>query len=258
MPEHRPVIAPVSDYVLVIPAYNEAATIRTIASAALQFVHQVIVVDDGSSDNTAGCLDGLPVKILRHSHNRGKALSLRHGFAKALENSITGIVTMDGDGQHNPADIPRLLAAAQRHPDRLIIGARLWNKSAIPPARYRANRFANFWIGWASGQYLEDSQSGLRIYPAELLRKLGAISLTTKSFVLESEILIEAARLGYSSVSVKVSTAYPQTARPSHFRPVRDIALITLMVAGKLLARGMYLRGLWRSLQARPALTDRE
>jgi glycosyltransferase involved in cell wall biosynthesis len=249
MPNNRPATTPTRDYALVIPAYNEAATIRAIASAALEFVQQIIVVDDGSDDGTVTCLQGLPLTIRQHPYNKGKAMSLKYGFEQVLTCPLKGVITMDGDGQHTPDDIPRLLAAASQYPDRLIIGARLWNKAAIPLARYRANRFANFWIGWASGQYLEDSQSGFRIYPVDLLRKLRIKSLTEKSFVLESEILIEAARLGYSCVSVRVSTAYPQTARRSHFRPVRDIALITCMVARKLFGRGMYLPGLWRSLR---------
>ena len=101
---------------------------------------------------------------------------------------------MDGDGQHDPADLPRLLIAAENRPDRQVIGSRLWNRDEIPKAHYRANRFANFWIAWASGQAIEDSQSGFRVYPAQLIRLCRFKLRRDQSFVFESEISIEAAR----------------------------------------------------------------
>jgi len=155
---------------------------------------------------------------------------------------------MDGDGQHRAEDIPMLLEAARRFPDRLVIGSRLWNKAVIPKARYRANRFANFWIAWASGQPIEDSQSGFRVYPAQLIRKARIEVGRQQGFVFESEIVIEAARLAFYVLPVPVRAIYGENARPSHFRPILDIARITRMVAWTLISRGLYLQGLWRSL----------
>lgn len=236
------------NYVALIPAYNEAATIRDVAERCLRQLDTLIVVDDGSADGTADRLAGLPVTVLRHGRNQGKAASLWDGFRHALELGADGVITLDGDGQHAPEEIAKLLETAARHPDSLIIGSRLWDKAAFPPARYRANRFANFWIGWASGQRLEDSQSGFRLYPATLLRRLLARGHHAAGFVFESEVIIDAARLGHRCFPARISAIYRNDARASHFHPARDIARIVLMVAGKLLARGLDPAGLVRSL----------
>jgi glycosyltransferase involved in cell wall biosynthesis len=236
------------EYVLVIPAYNESSTIRKVVQGALRYFGTVIVVDDGSSDDTAEKLSNLPVTLLHHPENMGKAASLWNGMQMALNLGAKGIVTMDGDGQHDPADLPRLLMAAQTHPDRLVIGSRLWNRDVIPRARYRANRFANFWIAWASGQAVEDSQSGFRVYPAQLIQLCRFELSRDRSFVFESEIIIEAARHKFLCAFLPVQTTYRENARPSHFHPVKDIVRITRMVAWRLFIRGFFLPGLWRSL----------
>ena len=241
-------------YVLVIPAYNESATIREVVQGALRHIGTVIVVDDGSSDGTVDKLSNLPVTLLRHHENLGEAASLWTGMQAALSLGAKGIVTMDGDGQHDPADLPGLLKATQTHPDRLVIGSRLWNRDVIPKARYRANRFANFWIAWASGQAIEDSQSGFRVYPSQLVRLCRFELSRNRSFVFESEFIIEAARHRFLCTFVPVQTTYPENARPSHFHPVKDIARITRMVAWSLFIRGFFLPGLWRSLSGSQSL----
>lgn len=244
------------DYWAVIPVYDEAPTIREVALRALRALPRVIVVDDGSCDGTAEALTGLPVVLLRNRRNRGKAMSLWRGFRYALSRGARGVVTLDGDGQHAPDDITRLLAAARRMPGQLLIGARSRHARRRAPlrgrARYYANRFADFWISWAAGYPIVDSQSGLRFYPRELLGKVKVRHGKTRSFVFESEVLIEGACLGFEARAVPV-TARPRLGpRPSHFRPLVDIARITRMVAGRLLARRLYLGGLYRSLR-RPA-----
>ena len=114
-----------SRYVAVIPARNEAATIARVAAGALAGVATVIVVDDGSTDGTHGELEGLPVTLLRNEHNLGKGASLWRGMQHALALGAEGVVTLDGDGQHAPEDISRLLRAARAHPQDIVIGARL-------------------------------------------------------------------------------------------------------------------------------------
>lgn len=247
-----------NDYVLVIPAHNESATIREVAECALQYFCTVIVVDDGSNDSTVDKLLNLPVTLLRHTENLGKAASLWTGMQAALKLGAKGIVTMDGDGQHDPADLPRLLMVAEANPDKLVIGSRLWNRDVIPKSRYRANCFANFWIAWASGQAVDDSQSGLRVYPTQLIRLCRLEMSRDRSFVFESEIIIEAARHKFLCVFLPVQAIYPENARPSHFRPVKDIANITLMVAWRLFSRGFFLPGLWRSLSWDQSLKPRK
>jgi len=233
----------------VIPAFNEVRTVREVAERTLKVVPLVVIVDDGSTDGTAAALDGLPLTLIRNERNLGKAGSLARGATHAIARGVDAIVTLDADGQHRPEDIPRLVEAYHRDPSSLIVGSRLHDRNGIPRDRYLANRFANFWIAWAAGQPIADSQSGFRIYPAGLLITLAGLAERDSGFVFESEILIEAGRRGVRITGVPVSAAYPDRARRSHFRPVLDIARITRMVAWKLLARGLYLPGLIRSLR---------
>lgn len=230
---------------IVIPAYNEEATIFDVVQAALKQSEKVIVVDDGSVDKTIEKLEGLPVTLIRHEENKGKAASLWDGFMAALETGIDAIITIDGDGQHAAEDIPLLLEKAAEFPNDIIIGARLADKSAIPAKRYYANKIANFWVGWAAGYAIADSQSGFRLYPKILFENL-KIS-TEYGFVFESEILIKAAQLGVYSHPVKIPAVYKKGARPSHFRGVHDITLITKMVWKSLHTRWFFLSGLYYS-----------
>lgn len=238
-------------YAVVIPAYNEAATIRDVAARALQQCPRVIVVDDGSSDGTAAALAGLAVQLLRNDTNLGKAAALWRGAEAALALGAERVVTLDGDGQHDPADIPRLVRAADAHPRSIVIGARLADPAVIPRSRYVANRIAAFWVSWACGQRLSDSQSGFRVYPAELFRRLRVPHGRARGFVFESEILIEAACLGFRCEFVPIAAIYRPGARASHFRPVLDVARITRMIAWKLLSRGLYPLGFYRAFIGR-------
>ena len=231
---------------VVIPAYNEVASIRDVASRALAQTSLVVIVDDGSEDGTAQTLSDLPVVVLRNPLNLGKGASLMRGLRYSLERGVAAAITLDGDGQHSPEDIPRLLTKAEHCPAHIVIGARLQDKAAIPSRRYYANKVANFWISWAAGYAIEDSQSGFRLYPASLLRQPRIASIKARRFEFESEVLIEAARLGFHSTAVPIAAVYGSQGRDSHFRPVVDIARITRMVAWKLLSRGLYLPGLYR------------
>jgi hypothetical protein len=141
------------------------------------------------------------------------------------------------------------LWAWRRHPDRLVIGSRLHDRSQFPPARYRANRFACFWISWAAGHPIADSQSGFRVYSAGVMGLALNGSVRGSRFTFESEILIEAADHDHLTLAVAIPGRYPANARRSHFRPVVDIAKIVVMVATRLLKKGMYPMGLWRSLR---------
>ena len=235
-------------YWVVIPAYDEAATVRDIAIRARQQCANVIVVDDGSTDGTAQALCGLDVTVLRNEENRGKAGSLLRGFNHALARGAIGVVTLDADGQHIPEEIPLFVNVSLRDPSVFLVGARRRDQRKASIWRYIANRIADFWIGWAAGQWVEDSQSGFRLYPVGLLRSVSIGHDRERSFVFESEILIEAARRGIPCRHVLIKTSQRVGPRPSHFRPVSDIVRITLMVAGKILARGLYPQGLYRSL----------
>lgn len=226
-----------SGYVALIPAYDEAATIRGVAERTLRQVGALIVVDDGSSDGTAAALEGLPLELLRNPANLGKGASLWRGMQRALERGARAVITLDGDGQHRPEDIPALLAAHRERPEAIVIGSRRHLRDEVPRLRYGANRFADFWIGLAAGQRFADSQSGFRVYPRRLLREAVVEHGASARFAFESEILIEAGRLGIESVAVPVTVAYRGLARASHFANVADVARIGRVIARRLFAR---------------------
>ncbi|MBW9258254.1 MAG: glycosyltransferase family 2 protein [Candidatus Thiodiazotropha sp. (ex. Lucinisca nassula)] len=233
---------------VVIPVYNESATIRDVATAVLQQTENVIIVDDGSSDDSQSQLEGLNVHLLRHEQNQGKATALQSGFDHAIKLNAQMIITLDGDGQHNPAEIPRLISAAQANPNSIIIAARLKQRHNAPKLRLFANRFADFWVSWAAGYPVTDSQSGFRLYPFELVRDVRLNTSKEKGFVFESEIVIEAARHSFYSVSVPVESIYHVGRRQSHYKPWTDTWRIVRMIAWRLIKRGLYLQGLFRSL----------
>ncbi len=243
---------------VVIPAFNEALRIREVVQGALAQMPQVIVVDDGSEDATVAQLEGLPVTLLRHPRRRGKGAALRSGFAEAMRRGCAGVLTMDGDGQHDPADLPRLLQAAIRHPRCIVIGARLRQRAQQPRHRRMANAFGDWGIGWACGFRIADSQSGQRYYPADVCR-LGDIP--GEDFVFEAQLLISAAReLGLGVVSVPIETRYGQAAakaqfRRSHFRPLRDLYRITSHVVGQVIAYG-HVGARYRLTRDTPARID--
>ena len=236
---------------VVVPAFDEAATIAAIVRDCRARAEGVIVVDDGSTDNTARIAAEAGAIVLRQRANRGKGASLRRGMAAALARGAALVVTMDGDGQHRPADLPALLARARAASDRIVIGSRRADRANAPRARALANRIADFWVSWAARHPVEDSQSGFRVYPAAALRTLSGPPMAS-GFAFESEMLIEAGRRGFATVAVPIPAIYGSNLRrPSHFRPVRDVTRIVLLVGGKLLRRGMDPLGLWLSLRRR-------
>jgi glycosyltransferase involved in cell wall biosynthesis len=238
---------------VVIPAYNEGATVRDVAARARRYCTNVIVVDDGSTDETAETLTGLDITLLRNEQNRGKADSLWRGFQQALVGGAAAVITLDADGQHAPEEIPSFITAALHDPEAFLIGARRVEQRKACSTRYVANRVADFWISWAAGRPIEDSQSGFRLYPARFLRNMAVKHGLNQSFVFESEVLIEAGRGGVQCLHIPVNFTPRTGPRASHFRPVLDIARIARMVAWKILQRGLYLRGLLASIRSSPA-----
>ncbi|MFC1748065.1 glycosyltransferase family 2 protein [Pseudomonadota bacterium] len=241
-----------SKTVVVIPAYNEAKTIVDVALRVLAQQLTLIVVDDASEDGTSECLADMGVTVLRNEQNLGKGGSLWRGMQFALELGADVVITLDGDGQHRPEDIPLVLNAADAYPETIIIAARKLNNEQAPKARKAANNIADFWISWAAGYPISDSQSGFRLYPAKLIRSVSINTSTERGFVFESEILIKAVASDIFSHAVAIPSIYEKGARPSHFRPVRDIVNITLMVAAHLIRHGLAPLRLLRSLRLLP------
>ena len=241
---------------LVIPALNEALRIREVVQAALRECPTVIVVDDGSDDGTAEAIADLPATVLRHATRQGKGAALRDGFAEALRRGCDGVLTMDGDGQHRAEDIPRLLQAGKLHPGWIVIGARLRRRANQPLHRRLANAFGDWGVAWGTGYQIADSQSGQRLYPADVCR-LACSGIPGEDFVFEAQLLMSAAQtLGTRCVSVPIEARYNHihgapTFRPSHFRPLRDLWRITRHIVLQCLRRGD-LRHVHRQVRAHP------
>ena len=243
------------DSFVVIPALNEERAIRAVVQEALSYCKHVIVIDDGSTDGAIAALSHLPIELIRHTSPTGKARALLDGFRLALQRGASGVLTMDGDGQHAAADLPRLLAAATQYPNHIVIGARLLSREVAPGKNKFGNQQADFWVSWACGQRVVDSQSGQRFYPRSAIEV--ALKLTDGGFVFESEILIEAARLGIRTVSVPIEARYDENRRASHFRPVRDVTRITRMIAWRLIRGGFMPVNYWRAQRQPPIIVDK-
>lgn len=246
---------------IVIPALNEALRIRDVVQGALAHCPHVIVIDDGSDDGTCERIADLPVTVLRHAQRKGKGASLRDGFREALRQGRSGVLTMDGDGQHAAEDIPRLLDAAARYPGHIVIGARMRKRANQPTYRRLANEFGDWGIAWGTGYQIVDSQSGQRYYPAEVC---ALESVPGEDFVFEAQILISASQhLGTRCVSVPIESRYrrpdadPQDHgsqfRASHFRPLRDFSRITWHIVAQFF-RPLAMPAIYRRIRANPPL----
>jgi glycosyltransferase involved in cell wall biosynthesis len=209
-----------SSSVAVIPVHNEAATIRDIVVAARQYV-PVIVVDDASDDGSGRLAAVSGATVLTLPGRRGKGAALRRGFAEAIRRGVDTVVTLDGDAQHDPRDMPRLLAASRQWPGSIVIGGRLEDRAGIPRHRFYAIRVVSAWLNWLGDCQVRDTQSGYRVYPAALLR---AVSLRHGGFLLESEILLKARLMGFGIHELPIRAVY-RPGQKSRYRPLRDGAL---------------------------------
>lgn len=209
--------------VALIPAYQCARTIGRVVRGCREHLERIIVVDDGSTDGTAQAALAAGAHVLSLPRNCGKGTALSHGFAAALAMKPAAIALLDGDGQHDPADLPRLIQAFTAGSGDLIVGSRMADWGQIPRARFLTNFIGSRILSWMTGLELEDSQSGYRLISAPLLERLG---LDARGYAIESEMLIKAARLGARVAHVPVATIYDGA--PSHFQPIRDTARICL------------------------------
>jgi len=214
-------------YCVIIPTYNNSGTVADVVERALKACPNVIVVNDGSTDNTSAVLCGLDVVTLSHEHNMGKGEALKTGLFYAIDNGYTHAITLDSDGQHFPEDIPALMEASREHPDRLIVGCRNLTSENMPRQNTFANRFSNFWFRLQTAQKLDDTQSGFRIYPLSALRGMRCI---TSKYEAELELLVYSAWHGVTVQGVPVRVWYaPDGERVSHFRPFWDFFRITIL-----------------------------
>jgi len=226
-----------SECLIAIPVFNEAVTIGDIVERA-RLHGPVLVVDDGSTDRSAAVAAAAGAEVVSLGRRRGKGAALRHAFAEGLRRGVEWVVTLDGDGQHDPEDIPRLLKAAVEEPGALVIGGRLGGLTeepgrVMPAARLAALRVAGFFIDWLGGVPLVDTQSGFRVYPASLL---AATAPRHGGFVLESEVLLLAAARGVRILEIPITPIHFEDRR-SRFRPGRDGLAVGTFLAGRIVAR---------------------
>jgi uncharacterized protein (DUF2062 family) len=214
---------------IIIPCFDHPTTVATVAQSAQKFC-PVFVVDDGSTPpvpELPGCT------IVRLEKNSGKGAALLAGFQRADELGFTHAITMDADGQHFAEDLPKFLAVATAQPDALAVGVRDFFAAGCPTHRRRSNAVSTFWFRVETGVRLGDTQCGFRGYPLALTRQL-----KTKSsrYAFELEFMVRASWTGTPIVAVPVKCTYaPDQLRLSHFRPVHDLAHITLMNIGLVL-----------------------
>lgn len=216
-----------------IPALDCEATIAEVVRGVRARVPRVLVVDDGSTDRTEERAKEAGADVVRHPVNRGKGAALRTGLQILSDRGATHTVTLDGDGQHLPEEIPALLRASAAEPGALILGARPLDPEHVDPLRLFGNRFANRWVEIACGASLPDTQSGLRVYP---LRETLALRCRADRFAFETEVLIRGTRAGMPVRTVPVRVCdEPEGGHRSHFRPWPDATRIVFTVIGLIL-----------------------
>ena len=204
---------------LLIPAYNAAGTIARVIEDALRFLpgEDIIVIDDGSQDETGTAAQAFGITVLFHKSNRGKGAALRTGFEMVTTRNYDGAVLMDADGQHEARFLPRFLAQAAHGREGIIVGTRMKRVGQMPWIRQLTNRLTSAIVSALAGQRIPDSQSGYRFIRCDVLPRL---RLTTQRYDTESEMLIQAGRLGYRIGSLSISSIYEQ--QQSAIRPGRD------------------------------------
>ena len=203
--------------VALIPAFNEAAGIARVVEGIRAAVEHVIVVDDGSTDDTAGQATAAGAEVVRHDLNGGKGHAIRTGITRVLAGDFTHVVLLDGDMQHLPEEATRLLAAAVESGADVVLGERRFFRTKMPASRYHANRLGSRVLSWFVGVPLRDTQCGFRVFRVDALRGL---RLRASGYEIETEMLVKSRRRGARLVSVPITAVY--AGERSKLRPVRD------------------------------------
>ena len=202
---------------VVIPAHNEASTIGVLAKAVRALGYDCIVVDDGSLDKTNAVAGEAHAVVLKTVVKSGKGNALKLGFDHVLRNDYEALITMDGDGQHSPSDIPAFVACYQNTNADIVSGNRMHSPQGMPLVRLATNHFMSWLISLFCRQHIPDTQCGFRLIKTSVLR---AIKLESSDFEIETEVLIKASKKGFKIVSVDVQTIYRNEV--SKIQPVRD------------------------------------
>ncbi len=213
---------------VVMPTYNNSATLNDVIEDILNYTGSLIVVNDGSTDDTKSILDTFSqITQIEFKKNKGKGAALIAGLREAIKQGFEYAITIDSDGQHFASDIPAFVDATEKKPDSIIVGARNIQADGMPSKNTFANKFSNFWFKLETGISLPDTQSGFRLYPLEPIKNMRFFS---DKYELEVEILVRFAWKDVPVTWIPVSVYYPpEEERVSHFRPFRDFSRISVL-----------------------------
>lgn len=213
-------------FCVIVPTYNNQKTLKKVLDSILDFTSDIIIVNDGSTDETSEILKQYSqLTQIHHPKNIGKGRALRNGFRKAIELNFEYAITIDSDGQHFAADIPVFLSAIQEEPNALLIGSRNMTQENVPKKSSFGNKFSNFWFKFETGIALEDTQSGFRLYPLKLIPK----RFYTNKFEFEIEVIVRSAWKGIVVKNIPIQVLYDPAERVSHFRPFQDFTRISIL-----------------------------
>jgi glycosyltransferase involved in cell wall biosynthesis len=226
---------------VIIPTYNNADTLAGVIADVSVYTKHVIVVNDGSTDNTDRLVQSFPfVQYINYPKNIGKGWALRKGFEYALSKNYHYAISIDSDGQHFARDLPLFLDKLEQEPAAIIIGARNMGQASVPGKSSFGNKFSNFWFKVETGITAPDTQSGYRAYPLQLLKGTRFI---TRKYEFEIEVLVKAAWKGIEIDSVPVSVYYaPKETRVSHFRPFKDFTRISILNTFLVIITFLYIK----------------
>ena len=215
----------------VIPLYDHPGTVLDVVSGARKYLADVRVVDDGSTrlpEDFASRLAALRVPLYRHDRNRGKGAALLTAARFLAADGVTHMITIDADGQHSPGELPRFIAAAEAHPQAVIVGCRDLDHAENVPRSSRFGRsFSNFWCRLETGMKCADTQSGFRVYPVSGLNEL---HFFCRRYNFEIEALVKLLWSGYALHELDIPVSYtPPGGRVSHFCPWKDNWRLSLL-----------------------------
>lgn len=221
---------------IVIPTFNNSKTIRDVVDAAIKTGLKVLVVNDGSTDNTMDCIKNFDIERVNFTHNQGKGAAIKAAAEWARENNFSHIITIDSDGQHNPAEVNLFIQKIYEKPLAIIIGNRDFHSANAPNISRFGRKFSNFWIKISSGLSVPDSQSGYRSYPVVIFDK---IKCSGKHFDFEVEIIVKSVWAGIEIETVHISVNYTdETKHGSKFHPFIDNLRISWIYT-KLVSRNL-------------------
>lgn len=202
---------------IIIPAYNAASTLNLLLARLMEFApkHDIIVIDDGSTDNTAEAAKLSGVELIIHQHNKGKGAALRSGFELALNKGYEAVITIDADGQHDTKYIPELKDIFRAGHYDILIGSRRNEFTRMSFARFISNSITTTVVSILAGAKISDSQSGYRIISASVLKN---VKLKTSRYQMESELLIKAGRQGFKIGSLDITNIPGGTSHISHLK----------------------------------------